>query len=172
MHYPIRSKLAQRGQNHTIDQKGHHPMAIVEEFNRTLIDNYLRAKGFRYLRDPDGNFCVFLSLHDVDYELRAWFEAVGSQEDVYSVAVHSSKRYPKSEWSRCLMLCNTWNRERWWPKAYLNVSDLDADTSGDIRLEGAIELEEGIHQELFEQFTDTIITSALQFWQWEKQQGP
>jgi hypothetical protein len=137
-----------------------------------MIEDYLKAEGLRYLRDSDGDFCVMFSPgDDLDHEMRVWLMAVGSQKDVYSITVYSSKSYPKSEWSRCLMLCNTWNREQYWPKAYLNVDDPDADTSGGICLEGQIDLEEGIHQELFDDFTDTIITGAFAFWRWEKQQS-
>ncbi len=84
----------------------------------------------------------------------------------------SDKRIPKSDWGRAVMICNTWNKERSWPKAYLFVRNPSTDTHGLIVLEDVIDLEKGIHQELLDDFSLTSIATAISFWKWaHKEQG-
>ncbi len=46
------------------------------------------------------------------------------------------------------------------------MQDPETSTHGTIRLEGQLDLEAGIHQELFDSFTDTIMSAAGRFWSW------
>jgi len=148
-------------------------MPTVQKFSRSMIEKYLKAKNLKFLRDSDGDFRIsFAYDEDTGCKLDVWFIAGGPQGDIYYVGVHSDKRIPKSDWGRAVMLCNTWNKERRWPKAYLYVHDPSTDTVGSIRLEEQIDLEKGIHQELLDDFTDTVIASANLFWEWaHKEQG-
>ena len=148
-------------------------MAIVQTFARGQIEKYLRKMELKFLQDSDGDFLVQFG-YDDDYgcEITVYMMAAGKRSDVYSIRINSDKRIPKRDWGQALMLCNTWNKERRWPKAYLSVRDPNNDTTASISLEFDIDLEQGIHQELLDDLTGTIIAGGCQFWEWaHKEQG-
>lgn len=145
----------------------------VEKFNRGVIEKVIRRRNWKFLVDSDGDFRVsFAYDDDVGCQMDLYLGAEGSQSSVYTIRVTTSKRIPKSEWDRALMACNTWNRDKRWPKAYLYVEDPSADSTGSIILEHSTDLETGIHQELLDDLTMTIWATANQFWRWAtKEQG-
>lgn len=142
-------------------------MPNVQRFDRSMIERYLKQTGYKYLRDSDGDFHVnFHYEEDTGCELSILLCAEGKGSEIYSIRVLSDKRIPKSDWGRAIMLCNTWNKERRWPKAYLHVSDPAKDTVASIVLEQQIDLEKGIHQELLDHLTSSILLGGYVFWQW------
>jgi len=151
----------------TMPTVGEKTMPTVQAFDYSMIERFVRSKNWKFLRDNDGDFRVeFAYDQDTGCEMTVWLMAGGSKHNVYTVLVTADKHIAKSDWGRAIMLCNTWNKEKRWPKAFLHVRDPNSDTIGAIRLEGQIDLEQGIHQELFDDFTLTIISGANTFWEW------
>lgn len=148
-------------------------MPTVQKFDRSMIERFLKSRNLKYLVDSEGNYRVeFAYDESTGCELTVLLIAAGSRRQIYQIVVLSDKRIPRKDWERAIMACNTWNKENHWPKAYLYVSDPSKDNFGMIMLEGQIDLEKGIHQELFDDFTDTIIVAAHSFWEWAyKEQG-
>src|SRR5262245_55330367 len=106
-------------------------MAVVEQFTRPMIEKYLKSVGVRYLMDNDGDFVVQFGYSEAQgCELSFYFIAGGKSNEIYVIRAFSDKRIPRDEWARAVMLCNTWNSERRWPKAYLQVKDPPTDTYG------------------------------------------
>ncbi len=147
-------------------------MATVQKFDHSMIERSLRASQMKFLRDSDGDFIVqFGYSDDMGCELDVYLIVGGRQADIYNVMGMSNMRIPKNDWGRAVMLCNTWNKEKRWPKAYLNVKDPN-DATATIIVEQQIDLEKGIHQELLDDFTLTMISGMLHFWEWaHKEQG-
>jgi hypothetical protein len=142
-------------------------MTVVQKFTRDLIANYLRRRGLKFLVDSDGDFLVqFAYSETIGCELSMLLMAAGPRGDVYAIRLLSNKRIPKEERDRILRLCNTWNSARRWPKAYLHIPDSSPDAPGEIRLEADLCLEKGVHQELLDDFTDTILLAGHAFWEW------
>lgn len=145
-------------------------MPTVREFSSAMVEEYLRSRDLKYLRDSDGDFLVRYAYEDeIGCELNMWLIAGGSSKKIYRVLVRSDKRINRDQWDRTYSLCNLWNKERRWPKAYLSWNE-DDDQTGEICLEGQIDLEVGIHQELFNDFTTTVLATAYQFWKWAHQE--
>ncbi|HLZ60092.1 MAG TPA: YbjN domain-containing protein, partial [Ktedonosporobacter sp.] len=90
--------------------------------------------------------------------------------DIYRILTTSDRRIPRNDWGRAVMICNTWNKERYWPKAFLSVRNPDSDAYGAITLEWQIDLGKGIHQELLNDFTMTILSGGIAFWKWAHQE--
>ncbi len=153
--------------------KEEYTVANVQPFTRSMIANYLKGADLSYLTDNDGDFVVQFGYEDIrGCRLSFYLMAAGKNADVYSIMVRSDKRIPKSDWERAMIACNTWNKDRRWPKAYLEVDDPTTDTTGEIILEGQIDLGKGIHQELLDSFTETLLLSGNMFWVWaHKEQG-
>jgi hypothetical protein len=146
-------------------------MAVVEQFSRAMIEKYLRAVGMRFLRDEDGDFLVQFGYSEPQgCELSLYFIAGGQKNEIYTLRAFSDRRFTRDQWSKVVTLCNTWNSERRWPKAYMDVKNSDADAFGVILLEEQIDLEKGIHQELLDDFSNTFVVTVGSFWKWAHQE--
>jgi len=142
-------------------------LATVQQFNHSMIEKFLRSQNYRFLTDSDGDFVLqFVYSKNADCKLTFNLMVAGKAKDIYSMRATSDKNIPKQEWGRVIMLCNTWNKEKRWPKAYLNVRDADSSPYGEIILEQNFDLEQGIHQELFDDFTSSMIAGSNLFWEW------
>ena len=131
-----------------------------------MIEEYLQAKDLRYLTDNDGDFEVRFGYDDGwGCELTVNFETQNEGE-IYCVRVWSNKRIPRSDWGRALMLCNTWNIERRWPKMFLYYTDLDEDQTAVIVAEGQVDLGDGTHPDFIDTFTSSIVSGSFSFWKW------
>jgi hypothetical protein len=141
-------------------------MPTVQKFVPSMMEEYLKGKDLKYMVDHDGDYRVeFAHDSECDCELTVWLIAGGPQKDVYCVRVNTDKHIPQRDWGKAVLVCNQWNKERRWPKAFLYYKDSDSEM-GDILLEGQIDLEQGVHRELFNDFTDTVIATSFQFWKW------
>lgn len=147
-------------------------MSTVQKFDRSMVQRFLQTSGLKYLVDSDGDFVAEFGYDPaLDCELSFWFIVGGPDHDIYRVAAKSNKRISQSDWARAVMLCNEWNRDRRWPKAYLTIHESGTLPYGDIMLEEQIDLEKGIHQELLDDFSLTVMATANAFWKWAKEQG-
>lgn len=146
-------------------------MPTVKQFDRSMIENYLKKKKINFLRDRDDDFIVNFSYdEDTGCEMSVLLMVGGEKNNIYTVQVVPDKVIPKSQWGNALMLCNTWNKERRWPKVYLKIANLETDTTTKIILEEHIDLGEGIHQELLDDYTDTVLATAFAFLKWMHQE--
>jgi hypothetical protein len=142
-------------------------MAIVKQFDRSMIEQCLRKIGWRFLVDSDGDFEIRINYdEDMNCQLNVNFLVQGTEQTIYAIRVTSDKRFPKNQWGQAVMTCNTWNKDKIWPKAYFSVKDPDRDTFGTIVLEYYFDFEQGVHQELFDDMTLNIVGSANAFWEW------
>ncbi|MCX6741502.1 MAG: YbjN domain-containing protein [Candidatus Parcubacteria bacterium] len=140
-------------------------MMEVKPFNREMIEAFLKSNDLPYDVDEDGDISFgFSGDEKTGCAMRIWLMVAGENKDVYDLRIYADRTFPKEEWSKAVMACNEWNDAKRWPKAYFHVSD--PDTEGQVDCEGDIDLEAGIHQELFDDFSLTIITRAQAFWEW------
>ncbi len=150
-------------------------MAVVQQevqpFKRSMIEKCLQSASLRFLRDSDGDFVVRFGYDErIGAELEIFFDAEGSEGQVYAIMCHTDKRIPKTDWGKAIMVCNTWNKQKRWPKAYLYVREPSTDTTGMIVLEEYLSLEAGIHQELLDDYTLKAVSGMFQFWVWAHQE--
>jgi hypothetical protein len=143
-------------------------MATVQPFSYSMIEAFLSSRGYRFLRDQDNDFILQFRYDDeTDSELTFYLMVQGQRRDIYCILCHSTKRIASEDWARVIMLCNTWNLERRWPKAYLRVNEQQS--HGEVILEENLDLEQGIHQELLNDFSATAIAASFAFWKWMHQ---
>ena len=144
----------------------------VQMFTRDTIKRYLDHQGLTYLRDAAGDFRLdFAYDDDLGCATSFWLMAVGQQEEIFGLEARSTKRFSRDSWDWALYLVNEWNKRMRYPKAYLFVGDPQSDKTGEIRLEQYIDLEKGIHQELFDSLVHTMMGGATRFWTWMKEQN-
>jgi hypothetical protein len=139
----------------------------VKPFNQEMIQSFLSSNGIDVKADDDGDYSFSFSADDkTGCALRFLLMVSGENKDVYDVRVYADREIAHQDWSRAIMACNEWNDAKRWPKTYFHAANPDSDTVGRVVCEGDIDLEAGIHQELFDDFTLTIITRSQAFWEW------
>ena len=136
---------------------------LVRPFSRAMIADFLTREKLKFLRDQDDDCLVTFDSDESVHlpEIRVWFTAEGKAHDIYSVRAYASPPPERSveEWYR---ICNQYNRERRWPKAYM-VEGKDALK---LRLESQIDLGAGIHQQLFDDFGRMALAGIYGFFEW------
>jgi hypothetical protein len=138
----------------------------VEIFSEAMLRSYLASRLLAYQMDQEGDYRVTLPYaEELGCSLDLWFLIGGRDRQILSVRGVGHRPIPRVEWQRALELCNEWNRDRRWPKAYLFARD-PADPEGAIFLEENIDLAPGIHQELLDAWLDTMRSASLEFWRW------
>ncbi len=137
-------------------------MPEIESFGRPMIETYLGAHELKYLVDSDGDLVVqFETDENTGIEYTVFFVM---REHIYAILFMGDRKIGKADWGRAVMACNEWNRDKRWPTAVLYI-DQESGT-GQIRLEGHLDLEQGIHQELFNDFTNYHVMGGAAFWDW------
>lgn len=144
-------------------------MPVVEKLSKQMLENYLREKELRFLMDQDGDFkVVFGEDEDWGCELEMWLIISGSKKEILNVQVKSDKHYDRGDCPRAIMACNQWNATKLYPKAFVHM--LEDGSSGILMCEGIIDLEQGIHQELLNDFITSQISGSFAFWKWVHQE--
>jgi len=141
-------------------------MPAVQRISRSMIEETVKRMGLAFQRDTSGDIVVRFghseewgSALDVQLQLE-------EQTSIYTIRVRSDRYIGPADRDRCVYLCNAWNGEHRWPKAFLELETWSDDEPGAIYLEEFLDLREGVHQELLEDFTATVLWTADQFWQW------
>ena len=142
-------------------------MATVQPFTREMIKHYLQSREMKYLTDSDGDFQLGFEVSEITgCRLTIYLWVQGKDLNIYAIKVRTSRDIPEADWGRVTYVCNRWNAEHRWPKAFLDVREVEGAGSGDIVLEQHLDLGPGIHQELFDDLTNTILAAAVSFWVW------
>ncbi len=141
----------------------------VKKFDREMIRVALKKRELNFLTDQDGDFHVNFS-YDDDWgcELKILLMIQGQQQDIFTISVTATKKIPKEDFGRAIMLCNEWNRTRLFPLAFLAYNDNES--TGNIFLQYHLDTEKGIHQEFIDYYVVMIMSTAMKFWKWVHQE--
>lgn len=135
----------------------------VRSFSRSMIKQGLEELDLHYLVDRDDDFVLDLG------DLRFFLMASGSRNDVYTIYCVLPRRFRTGDDAvQAITLCNKWNRERRWPKAYARINE---DGEARITLEQSLDLEMGIHQALLNDFTKLALATSIGFWEWLEEEA-
>jgi hypothetical protein len=143
----------------------------VRPFNLGMIEEYLWSKEVNYSKTGESLLHGALRHNDkLGCRLLYAFAAAGVKGQILVIKFSPDKQIPRDDWGRALAACNTWMRTRHWPLAYLKVEPNASDESGRIILEASIGLEQGVHQELLNAFSDRVRFGADGFCRWAYQE--
>jgi uncharacterized Zn-finger protein len=146
-------------------------MGFVEKFGHAMIEAFLDDGELQYLRDRDGDFVVEFGYdEEISGHPRFLLAISGDDGEQYCMRGDALRRVQRADWDRTLRLCNEWNSLYKMPKVYFDVDDPNASTTGRVVCEQWLNLEPGIHQELFNQLTNTFFSSCFGFWRWLERQ--
>jgi Putative bacterial sensory transduction regulator len=141
-------------------------MAIVDSFNVLMIERFIKSNGWGYSVDRDGDLKIEFKYDDeIGSEMTFHFILGGQNKSIYTLRSVTNKFVPKNNLGQALIICNLWNRDHRWPNAYLYYENESNDSrAGFMILERHLNLEVGIHQELFDTITDDTLSAAYLFW--------
>jgi len=146
-------------------------MATVRKFDETMIESCLRTVDLKYLKDSDGDYVVQFGYDDdTKCELSLFLIRSGEKKEVFQILVASDAEIPASELGAALFFCNSWNKDKRWPKTYVNFKE--GESHGRIFCEEQIDLEKGVHQELLDDFAITCFSAANAFWKQVGEEKP
>jgi hypothetical protein len=97
--------------------------------------------------------------------LKVVCQIMGDQKNFFIIAIMSDKVIEEKNLGLALALCNTWNKDRFGPKVYVEPADENG-KSGKFVMRDDFNLRAGIHQELFNDLTASTISYAYNFWTW------
>ena len=118
-------------------------MPVIKTFDRGMLENYLKTNKLHFLRDEQGGFTVnFGHKEEIGGEFSISLSIEG--DSIYHILSMSRKEIPKAQWSEAIMLCNTWNKERRWPKVFLHVNNPETDITAMFVAEESINLTQGM----------------------------
>lgn len=143
-----------------------------EGFSLSMIEKYLRTRGYPFLRDQNDLFTVRFTRDEASgRELTVWLSAEGQENNVYAIRVYADEPVAEADFHKALAACNTWNAKWRWARAVLLHQDgPDAGAAGQIMIDWHLDLREGMHQELLSYVTDDAIRTAFEFWTWVRQE--
>jgi len=146
-------------------------MATVRKLDEAMIESFFKTANVRYLKDSEGDYLAQYAYDEnTKCEITLYLIRAGEKKEVLHVLVLSDAAIPADELGAAVFFCNTWNKEKRWPKAFL-VHEENA-PYGSIRCEEQIDLEQGVHQELFNDFVTTAFSAGNQFWKEVAKQRP
>jgi hypothetical protein len=133
----------------------------------------------RYLRTIDRPFWEcgqdrYVATYDYDptsdRSCQAFYSIEGREPDILCVRWVSDRRVPAEHLSLAYMLCNQWNAEWRWPRAYVDVPRLAAGAdalpvSGVLTLDFQLYLNQRIHQGLFDSLLTPVQEATWSFWE-------
>jgi len=136
---------------------------IIERFSRELIAGYLDRSKLKYLRDADNDYLVLFAREGGRADLHVWFIAGGPNDAIYTImcVAATPSGYDMDHWLR---VCNDWNSQKRWPKAYVSASSGTAKLN--LALESHLDLEAGVSRALFDTHTREILLGVFEFFEW------
>ncbi|MDW5323901.1 YbjN domain-containing protein [Plantactinospora sp. KLBMP9567] len=118
-----------------------------------LLGTVLGGRGHTCYTDPDGDL-----VGSWDDNL-VYFLRVGEAGEVLQVRTMAASRFSVDDVPVLYAFCNAWNRDRLWPKAFVQVND-----DGSVRVCGEVvtDLERGVTVRQLDQLLDCGISTGRQ----------
>lgn len=134
------------------------PELITTERIKEMLDE----RNYKYLLDNDGDYRVEFTLDNSDAILSICFILQGTRKDIFGIQALCSRRFFSDDWLKAMKVCNEWNKDKLFGKAYLNYSEDRPHAT--VIIEQWIDLEKGIHKDLLFDYCSVIMGSINKFW--------
>jgi hypothetical protein len=119
------------------------------------VAEHLRGSGYRVGRDDDGDLAGMWNGH------RFWFIVLGERDEILQVRGRAARDVPAEQRSAALLAVNDWNRDRIWPKAYLQNEDEGLGLYGEV----SVDLEHGVTDAQLARLVDCGLATAIQMFE-------
>ena len=148
------------------------PEAVLP-FDVATIERALKQRGWHVWRhEKDILMVQFNYDRETDRETRIVFFVQGKARDIFRLYWISDRRVDAERFDQAFRLCNHWNDNYRWPRAYVEMpptkedeaEDTPEPESGLLVLDWQLPLGAGIHQALFDDMLGAVISAGWDFW--------
>lgn len=149
------------------------PQAVLP-FTFDTIKRFLADRGYNYWEAHWKAVQVFFRYSaESDRVLRLVLAVEGKRETVLAMRWTGDRRVDAERFPEALRLCNAWNQDCRWPRAFLEIPRTEPREGEEGReaasallvLDLQLFLEQGIHQELFNSLVRDAIATGWEFWE-------
>jgi hypothetical protein len=147
----------------------------LRPFTGDTIRRFLEERPYKCWQYKQNAFFVnFAYIERTDRCLTATFTVEGRKDDIFKLRIASDRRVPAERFDRALRLCNGWNDGYRWPRAVLEMPELEpkADepegrepASALLTLDLQLFLRQGIPQRLFNSMVKDALDTSWTFWE-------
>jgi hypothetical protein len=136
--------------------------SVVRPFGRDMIAHFVELHRLNYLTDSDGDFWIRYAYDPaIDGQLQIYIGAEGDDHNILVCRCEISRTFEPEGIADLLKVCNTWNEEKRWPKAFVSP---DRTERLAVFLESQYALHRGAFDALVEDTIETFIAGSVQFW--------
>jgi hypothetical protein len=128
-------------------------LATLAPLTNELIIAALEARDYQHFTDDDGDIGGWWD------ENLIYFFRFGQEGELLQVRTRTRRAFTVEEVTRLYEFCNSWNHDRFWPKAYVHVAD---DGTAQVYGEVITDLEAGISPEQLDQLLECGIATGCQ----------
>ena len=146
-------------------------LETVLPFTAATIERHLLERKVRFFRDDSNGFVLFFRYdRDCDRIIKVMHAVEGRQDTVYCLRLVGDRRVDPADFTRARELCDRWNGNYRWPRAFLELPrQKDGEEplpalSGLLVLDFQLLLDKGIHQGLFNDLVNEVISTSWDFW--------
>jgi hypothetical protein len=145
----------------------------LRPFTVDTVIRYLRSTGRPFWESGSDSFtCTYDYDEASDRCCQAFFSVEGRDQGTFCVRWTSDRRVQADHFTRAFRLCNEWNADWRWPRAFVDIPRRDPSregrsvppASGVLTLDYQLYLSQRIHQGLFDSFLSTVQDTSWAFW--------
>ena len=129
----------------------------IELLSSQLIERYLRWRDLTFYRGHGDDDFLVLFTTDLG-KLHVNLRLGGTRQQALVISVSPAGNFPAQERVRLMEVVNEWNRDTWWPKAFVRETS-HADQVGVVG-EHTVWLPKGIHFEALVELIDGATACA------------
>lgn len=147
------------------------PSTQPVQVDHSLIREVLDSRGLHLFADHKGDFMTFWGYEpEIGTEVKIWFKLDGDDEDVYRVSATGDRPVPREAWNDVTLMCNAWNSEHRWPKAFVITLEQDSASVGFVELSAEIPVKHGASPRMLDDFTGRVVHGTFEFFRWFREQ--
>lgn len=150
------------------------PKALLP-FSGETIQRFLDPVKYKHWRQGSDYFLVtFTYTKRTDRCLQASLLVQGKRSDIFKLLITCDRRVPAERFDRAFRLCNDWNSRFRWPRAYLEIADVEQQDGQEpireppsalLALDYQLYLGAGVPQVLFDSMVRDAIATQWDFWE-------
>lgn len=136
-------------------------MATTEPLTRSLVIDALMRDEIRHRVDDDGDIRITI-VRQKGKDVSIYIFNPDTDGYFLSLLTMTPRFFTAAEMPQLVEFCNTWNREKRMPRAYVTGPDSDGDYT--VKLDLHVRCENGTHTGFLQENILFYLSSSLAFW--------
>jgi len=154
------------------DPESSDPILGLEPLGPGMIARHLDEMELSYWRMGPAHFLVnFAYDSELDRCVKVRLATDGTDGDILMIRVEDDRRIPRERFPEAMQLCNRWNADCRWPRAWLDIPDPEPDAeeapepaSGNLVLDFQVPLRGPLPPGLVDGIIQAVISANGDFW--------